>query len=287
MYYVKIPVRHYIGMRKISEMKGTVELEKEHEFGLFVEGSKVSVADYYLHLNRYRFSTSFVEDKVCLDIGCGSGYGSFYLARKGARKVTGGDKSEDAISCARNSAKARTSAAAGFQVLDAASLPFAGNSFGAVISFEVIEHLKDYEGLLAEIHRVLGRGGTLILSTPNRLAGPFGFRTSWSLHTHEFTQQELLRLVQRYFGKAEIYGQALLSRRRLILKRIRQTAGRLLEVMGLRDLEMWLGRLFFKDNRLTVYREEDFDSLDGKEGEVEPLADGLTPTTFVVVATKS
>ncbi len=268
-------------------MKGTVELEKEHEFGLFVEGSRVSFADYCLHLNRYRFSASLIQDKVCLDIGCGSGYGSFYLARNGARKITGGDKSEDAILCARNSTKARTSGAAEFQVLDAASLPFADNSFGAVISFEVIEHLKDYEGLLAEIHRVLGRGGTLILSTPNRLAGPFGFRSSWDLHTHEFTQQELLNLVQRYFGKVEVYGQVLLNRRSLILKRVRQTVGRLLEVMGRRDLEVWLGRLFFKHNRLIVYREEDFDSLDGKEGEVEPLADGLTPTIFVVVATKS
>ena len=274
-------------MRKTSEMKGTVELEKEHEFGLFVEGGKVSFADYYLHLNRYRFSTGFVQDKVCLDIGCGSGYGSFYLARNGATKVIGGDKSEDAISCARNSTKARTSGAPELQVLDAACLPFADNSFGAVISFEVIEHLKNYEGLLAEIHRVLGRGGTLILSTPNRLAGPFGFRSSWNLHIHEFTQQELLSLVQGYFGKAEVYGQVLLNRRSLMLKRIRQTVGRLLEVMGLRNLEVWLGRLFFKHNRLIVYREEDFDSLEGKEGEVEPLADGLTPTTLVVVATKS
>ena len=274
-------------MRKMSEMKGTVELEREHEFGLFVEGGKVSFADYYLHLNRYRFSTGFVQDKVCLDIGCGSGYGSFYLARNGATKVIGGDKSEDAISCARNSRKGKTSGAPELQVLDAACLPFADNSFGAVISFEVIEHLKNYEGLLAEIHRVLGRGGTLILSTPNRLAGPFGFRSSWNLHIHEFTQQELLSLVQRYFGKAEVYGQVLLNRRSLMLKRIRQTVGRLLEVMGLRNLEVRLGRLFFKHNRLIVYREEDFDSLEGKEGEVEPLADGLTPTTFVVVATKS
>lgn len=279
--------------QKTREMKGTVELKKEHEFGLFIEGSKVSFADYYLHLNRYRFAAGFVRNKVCLDIACGTGYGSVYLSRNGAKKVIGGDKSEGAISYAMNTTKAKTNGALEFQVLDAASLPFADNSFGAVISFEVIEHLKDYEMLLAETHRVLGREGTLILSTPNRLAGPFGFRSSWNLHTHEFCQQELLHLVQRYFGKAEVYGQDLLSRRSLILKRVRQTAGRLLEVMGLRTLEVMLGRLFFKHNRLIVYREEDFDNLEGlerlegKEGEVERLADGLTATTFVMVATKS
>jgi 2-polyprenyl-3-methyl-5-hydroxy-6-metoxy-1,4-benzoquinol methylase len=107
--------------------------KEELEFGLFVEGNKVSIADYYLHLNRYRFVSGFVKDKLCLDAGCGVGYDSAYLARKGAKKVVGGDKSEDALSYARNTAELE------FKLLDATSLPFADNSFDVVVSFEVIE----------------------------------------------------------------------------------------------------------------------------------------------------
>jgi len=45
-------------------------------------------------------------------------------------------------------------------------LPFPDASFDGVLAFEVIEHVDDDTGLLAEMARVARSGGTLVLSTP-------------------------------------------------------------------------------------------------------------------------
>jgi SAM-dependent methyltransferase len=46
-------------------------------------------------------------------------------------------------------------------------LPFAGSSFDLVTCNMVMEHLGEPEKALAEIARVLARGGALIINTPN------------------------------------------------------------------------------------------------------------------------
>jgi ubiquinone/menaquinone biosynthesis C-methylase UbiE len=51
---------------------------------------------------------------------------------------------------------------------DALQLPFADASFDKVICSEVLEHIPDYRGALAEIRRVLKPGGLLCASVPRR-----------------------------------------------------------------------------------------------------------------------
>lgn len=48
-------------------------------------------------------------------------------------------------------------------------LPFEDESFDVVLAGEIIEHMVDTQGFLGEIARVLRRGGSLALSTPNVL----------------------------------------------------------------------------------------------------------------------
>jgi ubiquinone/menaquinone biosynthesis C-methylase UbiE len=45
-------------------------------------------------------------------------------------------------------------------------LPFADSTFDCVICAEVLEHVPDYHGMLAEIRRVLKPGGVLAVSVP-------------------------------------------------------------------------------------------------------------------------
>ena len=52
---------------------------------------------------------------------------------------------------------------------DAAPLPFRDAAFDALFAGELIEHLPDSRPALAEFRRVVKPGGTLILTTPNRL----------------------------------------------------------------------------------------------------------------------
>jgi SAM-dependent methyltransferase len=56
-----------------------------------------------------------------------------------------------------------------FLVGDAQPLPFRDGAFDAVFAGELIEHLPDPRSGVAEFRRVLRPGGTLILTTPNRL----------------------------------------------------------------------------------------------------------------------
>ncbi|HEY6552731.1 MAG TPA: class I SAM-dependent methyltransferase, partial [Vicinamibacteria bacterium] len=56
-----------------------------------------------------------------------------------------------------------------FLVGDAEPLPFRDGAFDAVFAGELIEHLPDPRPGVAEFRRVLRPGGTLILTTPNRM----------------------------------------------------------------------------------------------------------------------
>jgi SAM-dependent methyltransferase len=49
---------------------------------------------------------------------------------------------------------------------DGRTLPFSAGNFDGIISTQVLEHVPDPHGLLAEMHRVIKPGGTLIISLP-------------------------------------------------------------------------------------------------------------------------
>lgn len=258
--------------------------DPEPEYGPFIEGALVSHADHDLHLSRYRFARTYARGKDCLDIGCGTGYGSAHLAGGGADRVTGGDISDEAIAIATQHQGDNGNLS--FRKLDATALPYPDESFGLVTAFEVIEHVADGERLLSEANRVLKKGGTLVLSTPNRHAGPLFFRTSWDNHVHEYTVRELSALVNRQFGACQAWGQDFIVWPELMVRRLRQTAGRTLEKIGLRPLAQWLGKSLFKHNRLVVFHAADFNAPENG-GRVQPCRDDVTPTTIVILARKN
>jgi SAM-dependent methyltransferase len=60
----------------------------------------------------------------------------------------------------------RLAARGGRTVTAVGTLPFPDGSFDAVLAFEVVEHVDDDAGLLAEMARVSRPGAVLVLSTP-------------------------------------------------------------------------------------------------------------------------
>jgi len=101
-----------------------------------------------------------------LDVGCGIGGSTLYLASKYYAKATGITLSPR--QAARATSRAETAGLdshVGFVVANALAMPFADNSFDLVWSLESAEHIPDKQQFLAECIRVLRPNGRLIVAT--------------------------------------------------------------------------------------------------------------------------
>lgn len=156
---------------------------------------------YFEHLQRYDFSARFIKDKTVLDLGCGSGYGSRRLLDHKSKSVVAVDIDPKIINFAKKNYPHKKLS---FKVANATKLPFNDNKFDVVVSFEVIEHLKDYNTYIKEILRVLKPKGQFIFSTPNKLK----HRANTSAyHFKEFTPLELNKLFSKYKCHLKLFGQ--------------------------------------------------------------------------------
>lgn len=116
-------------------------------------------------LDRGRLAKQWLpQGAELLDIGCGAGYHVRHLARK-AKRVVAIDVDRVALTVARR--RVRSSRVV-FLHYDGVSLPFADGSFDAVTLLDVLEHVSDRAGLVAEIARVLRPGGVWTVSVPYR-----------------------------------------------------------------------------------------------------------------------
>ena len=120
---------------------------------------------------------------LVLDLGCGTGRHAFEALRRGAR-VVALDLGREDLAQARDWMAAMAEAgeapapASGFAVQgDALRLPFPDGVFDRVVVSEVLEHIPDDRGAIAEIRRVLRPGGTLAATVPRW----FPERVCWML----------------------------------------------------------------------------------------------------------
>ncbi len=90
-----------------------------------------------------------------LDIGCGPGTVTLDLAgRLHPGRVVGIDPSAEALEAARDEAARRGDTTTTFLAADVAALPFDDASFDVVHAHQVLQHLADPVGALAEMSRV-------------------------------------------------------------------------------------------------------------------------------------
>ncbi len=158
-----------------------------------------------IHIERYRYALSSIGGGAVLDIASGIGYGTNMLAQDArVKSVTGVDVSKEAI------AKARSAFAAPnlrFELVDGNSLPFADESFDAIVSFETIEHTADPHAFLAELRRVLRTGGALVISTPNKRFHSHRKRAPWNpFHTVEYYPEEFRGVLRSVFPNITFWG---------------------------------------------------------------------------------
>jgi len=259
--------------------------QQEREFSLILEGNEVPYLEYQMNIGRYHFASQFVVGKSILDVACGAGYGSSYLARKGARWVIGSDVSPEAVSYAVRYYKDEKTE---FVCADATRLPFINNSFDCVVSFETIEHIKEYERFLSECRRVLKKEGVFICSTPNRgLSSPILKKPLYQYHVKEFYLAEFHHLLNTYFRQVQVFGQYYVSTPAKIMWHLRSIARSIMFnfIPNGRAVADLLSRLIFPGQYHAVrFSMGDMDTVVLHEGEVLPLRDNFTPQNIVVVA---
>lgn len=148
---------------------------------------------------RYVFASKYVRNKIVLDVACGAGYGSHFLATSGAKRVFGVDIDKRAVSFAK---EYYTHPRVTYIQGDITNLPFPDEFFDVIISFETIEHLPQPEACVREIRRVLKDNGIFICSTPN-----IKYTKHPPYHLHEFYPNEFFDLLESNFREVKRYGQ--------------------------------------------------------------------------------
>ena len=148
------------------------------------------------HLIAYKEDANLISGTI-LEIGSGEGFGVKELAPK-ANKYIAIDKYDSPIS-----EKVKDNNNIEFKQMNVPPLRgIEDNSIDFVVTFQVIEHIKNDEIFVEEIYRVLKPGGKLILTTPNLLMSLS--RNPW--HIREYTPNEMIDILKTSFTKIDIKG---------------------------------------------------------------------------------
>ncbi len=154
--------------------------------------------DQARHLSAYRYAFALAPGKRVLDAGCGEGFGTQLLADVAA-SVVGADYSSDAIAFCRQTWHKPNLR---FVQLDLTAPGDFADTFDLVTNFQVLEHIRDDRAFLEALKARLAPGGTLLLTTPNRLRS---FSEN-PYHVREYTAPELRRLLEGVFGDVILRG---------------------------------------------------------------------------------
>jgi SAM-dependent methyltransferase len=153
------------------------------------------------HEAAYEAVLPWITGADVIEAGAGEGYGAALLAGP-ARRVFALDYDASAAAHA-----ARTYPRISVARANLAALPVRSGIADAVVNLQVIEHLWDQPQFIAECARVLRPGGTLIVTTPNRLTFSPGQDTPQNpFHTRELDAGELTELLDPQFKVVRMYG---------------------------------------------------------------------------------
>jgi ubiquinone/menaquinone biosynthesis C-methylase UbiE len=151
------------------------------------------------------------REATVLDYCCGNGEDSLYLARHGARHVTGIDISDVSIAnCRRRATDAGVADRVAFEVMDAEALAFPDDTFDLITEYGVLHHLQ-LDSAMRELARVLKPGGHMVCTETlghnlairlYRQRTP-ELRTAWE--AEHILRKPDFDIMRRYFGRIEMH----------------------------------------------------------------------------------
>ncbi len=130
------------------------------DYDVFLPQAKARIMDAFVRLSGLK------PGARVLDLGCGSGTFTGLLAERGY-DAAGLDISPKLIALARHKFPQID-----FHEGDAENTPFDAESFDGVLLSGLIHHFPDPRRLVAEVYRLLKRGGHFVAFDPNRM-NPF------------------------------------------------------------------------------------------------------------------
>lgn len=124
-------------------------------------------------MRRFHEMLELTSESEVLEVASGSGGPALFTAQTTGCRITGVDINEHAIAHANRMAILRAlDARVRFQRVDASgTLPFAPDSFTAIICIDSINHLPDRWKVLAEWYRLLRPGGRVLFTDPIVVTG--------------------------------------------------------------------------------------------------------------------
>lgn len=141
--------------------------------------------------------------RTVLDLGCGTGWLSVYLAQKGFT-VTGLEISMHAVKLARQWAD-KEDLDIHFDVGDIADLPYPDGTFDAVVGNSIFEHfpITVTDVTLKRLKHILVPGGTFI-GCFDKVGGGPGQYYELTDKTHVYTDEHRKGMLLRYYENSEL-----------------------------------------------------------------------------------
>lgn len=158
--------------------------EVEREFSPYFYNYFKYYFDSPVRLNQYSqfckhiFDIVQAKDRKVLDIGCGFGLISIHLATFGAQMVSAVDANEEKFDILQKILSKFNPPLGNIEVRlgDALNLEYEDNCFDAVVTNEVISHVRDSNIFIGEMNRVLRTGGIFYIKDGNNALDIVGYQ---------------------------------------------------------------------------------------------------------------